>query len=583
MKHKLIIGLSVLALCSCTDNLIYTEPDNEAILTGNTYKAAFTETSSVSTFNSGSQILLNASGSIQADNEVLTYTDGQWKAGNEFSWNYEAESTDITVLYPVYSDLTYRKENIYSKGTLEDILYVKSIYPTGNNINLKFNHLFSLLTLRLDEKLQNGFQKMEVTCPAVASIVPESAQIILADNETHTTSVTQTSSSGNYLFIIPPAENMTISIDIQMDGKQYSAQLQSKSFASGQEYTYKLKTSETTPGIVTAEDWIAFSQLTSSNTLTSYNGKTLKDFGKTVDGVTTYYLLNDIDFTGVNCTNLKQIKENDSFNDVFNGQGYTISNLTPKTGNGTTGLFASIGETGIVKDLHMNSCSTTLERSTGSSKGTGILAGVCYGIITNCSVKNGEINSKIQSTPTGGLVGDFRNGTIINSYVQNFQISGILSAGGLVGNSYGTILNCFSANNTIEGTSNSGGISGRSDLGLPTIISNCYVYNLKVKKTSGGLFYGAATNSSINHCLYNTTYTSSASKLIGSGSSNTQTDIFKYSSNFTYNSTPVYQFLNQWIDKTVPTLYPDSTFTLWTDGGESLPAIFVTESKSKSK
>lgn len=46
---------------------------------------------------------------------------------------------------------------------------------------------------------------------------------------------------------------------------------------------------------------------------------------------------------------------------------------------------------------------------------------------------------------------------------------------------------------------------------------------------------------------------------------------------------PIYQLLNQWIDETAPTLYPDYTFTRWTDGGESLPAIFITDSQSESK
>ena len=76
MKYNsLIIGLSVLALQSCTDNLVYTGTDIEVVLTGNTYQAAFTESSPVSTFNSGNQILLNASGSLQIANRILTYME----------------------------------------------------------------------------------------------------------------------------------------------------------------------------------------------------------------------------------------------------------------------------------------------------------------------------------------------------------------------------------------------------------------------------------------------------------------------------------------------------------------------------
>ncbi len=585
MKYNsLIIGLSVLALQSCTDNLIYIEPGTEAILTGNTYKAAFTENSSISTFSPGSQILLNASGSLQINNKVLTYIDNQWKAENEFDWNDMVGKTNITALYPVYSDFAYTRENLYKNDSLEDILYVKDEYPAGTPVNLQFRHLFSLLTLHLSGKLQNDFQKIEVRCPAVISAIePGSAQITFAHDEAHTTSITQVSSSGNYSFIIPPAENMTLTIDIQTDGKKYTTQLQSKSFTGNKEYTYNLKTSEKTPGIVTAEDWIAFSRLINHNNITEYNGKTLADFGETVDGITTYYLLNDIDFTGVDCSKLEQIKGNNEFNDIFDGQRHMISNLTPKSGNGTTGLFAKIGEIGIIRNIHLNLCSTTLNKAPGSSTGTGILAGLCSGIIANCSVENGKLNSIAQSTATGGLVGYLKNGIIINCFVKDMEINSAASAcGGITGYSEGDITNCFSANNSIVSNgSNSGGISGRSNLDNPTTISYCYVYNLKVKKTSGGLFYGIATNSNINHCLYNTTFSTYTSALIGSGSNNSPTNIFKYQSDFTYNSAPIYQLLNQWIDETAPTLYPDYTFTRWTDGGESLPAVFVTESQSR--
>lgn len=582
MKYNsLIIGLSVLALQSCTDNLIYIEPGTEAILTGNTYKAAFTENSSISTFSPGSQILLNASGSLQINNKVLTYIDNQWKAENEFDWNDMVGKTNITALYPVYSDFAYTRENLYKNDSLEDILYVKDEYPAGTPVNLQFRHLFSLLTLHLSGKLQNDFQKIEVRCPAVISAIePESAQITFAHDETHTTSITQVSSSGNYSFIIPPAENMTLTIDIQTDGKKYTTQLQSKSFTGNKEYTYNLKTSEKTPGIVTAEDWIAFSRLINHKNLTEYNGKTLADFGETVDGVTTYYLLNDIDFTGVDCRNLEQIKENDKFNDAFDGQGCTISNFIPQSGNGTTGLFAKIGETGIVKDLHMKSCSVTIGSTPGSKSGVGIIAGINIGIITNCSVETGTINTTAQSTATGGITGDSR-GTIINCHVNNMKItSETSSCGAITGYSQGYILNCSSANNVLYSKSGFyGGISGKGN-SSPTYIYNCYVYNNTSSKQNGGMFYGYANNSTYSHSFYET-FKSKMSYLISSGTNNIKLEISKYESDFTYNSFPIYQLLNQWIDETAPTLYPDYTFTRWTDGGESLPAVFVIESQSR--
>lgn len=594
MKYNsLIIGLSVLALQSCTDNLIYTEPGNEAILTGNTYKAAFTESSSTdptSSLNSGSRILLNASGSLQINNEVLTYIDNQWKAGNEFDWTDMAGNTTITALYPVYSDVAYTKENLYRNESLEDILYVNDEFPAGNNINLQFKHLFSLLTLHVDEKLQTDFQKIEVTYPVVVSAIePESAQMILATNEAHASTITQISSSGNYSFIVPPAENVTISIDIHTNGKKYSTQLQSKSFTGNQEYIYNLKTSEKTPGIVTAEDWIAFSRLINSKKLITYNGKTLEDFGKTIDGVTTYYLLNDIDFTGVDCTNLEHVGSylpngGPHFSGIFDGQGYIISNLTPVTKWATTGIFGAIDENSIIKNLHIKSCNVSITKNSNSTvQGTSILVGYNKGKILNCSVEDCKITAGPtevnQSANTGGLAGT-STGQIINCYVKNIYIDysdkskiNAKPTGGLAGSSQGLILNCYSTNNIIKNRkSYNGGICG--EVSKAAHIENCYVYSID-QVTTKGLLAGKADNSFFLHnCYYNTKV-----QLIGQNNQANQiSGNIKYTSSFTDETgIPVYQLLNQWIDETAPTLYPDYAFTRWKDGGESLPAVFVTE------
>ena len=92
---------------------------------------------------------------------------------NEFSWSDITGKTNITALYPVYPDLDYIQENLYKNNSLEDILYVKDEFPAGNSIHLQFKHLFSLLTLYLDRDLQTNLQKIEITCPAVSSIIPK--------------------------------------------------------------------------------------------------------------------------------------------------------------------------------------------------------------------------------------------------------------------------------------------------------------------------------------------------------------------------------------------------------------------------
>jgi len=584
--NSLIIGLSVLALQSCTDSLIHTGADIEVVLTGNTYKAAFTESSPVSTFNSGNQILLNASGSLQIDNSILTYTDNQWKAENEFGWNDMLGKTTVTALYPVYPDLAYTRENLYKNNSLEDMLYVRDEFPAGKPIHLHFNHLFSLLTLRLSEGLQNDFQKIEVTCPAVISAIdPASAHITYAENERHTTSVTQASPSGTYSFVVPPAENISVTIDMETNGKKYTTRLETRSFAGNQEYTYHLKTSEKTPGIATAEDWIAFSQLINHNNITEYNGKTLADFGNTVHGVTTYYLLNDIDFTGVNCTALEQIgytQTNHYFSQTFDGQGHTLSNIPIKSGYGSTGVFGATSATGIVRNLHIKSSNVAITSKTNSTQqGTGILVGRNGGKILNCSVKDCQITANPaqsnQSAHTGGIAGN-SPGEIINCFVTNTRISYDSSskiaanpAGGICGLSQGPVLNCYSANNSIKNKgSYNGGICGETLSGAH--IENCYVYSIE-QITTKGLLAGIADNSSFIHNFYDDTTTG----LIGKNNGNNRlSGNIKYTNTFTdEKGMPVCLLLNEWIDQTAPDLYPDYTFTRWTEEGESLPAVFV--------
>lgn len=579
------MGLSVLALNSCTDNSLYTAPATcEAIITGNTYTTTSDEnpvSDNFSTMESGSQVLLNASGSLQINNEVLTYSANQWKTENPLYWTDITGEASVTALSPVYPNLTYMEEDLYRNNLLEDILYIKDIFPAGNEINFRFKHLFSLLTLHLNGELQSNFQKIEIICPVVvAQVLPESAQIIFNNDKSHIASIIESSPSGDYSFIIPPAENITITINILTSEKKYITHLQSRSFTGNRQYKCNLKTSENTPGIVTPEDWIAFSKLINNiGYLSEYNGKTLKDFGETINGVTTYRLSNNIDFEGVNCKNLEHIgiKDNDRFEDIFDGQGHSISNFTPKSSDGTTGLFGVIGTNSIIKNLHLKSCNTKIGSGVGSKLGAGLLVGVNNGTIMNCSIEDGAIQSEL-NTFTGGLVGDSR-GSIINCCVLNTNLSSVGSTGGLVGNSYGVILNCYSGNNIINGKSNNGGISGRS-ITSPTTIRNCYVHSPSMpKRTNSGLFFGGAKNDTITNCFYSTVQ---GINIIGKteNSGNITSEVIPYNSDFTIqNGETVFSKLNQWITNTAPTLYPDITFTRWISGEKTLPAVFISRTE----
>lgn len=351
-----------------------------------------------------------------------------------------------------------------------------------------------------------------------------------------------------------------------------------RSFSGNQDYRYKIKVAEQQgPGIATAEEWIAFSVLINSSNTQEYNGKTLKDFGETVDGITTYRLLNDIDFEGVDCSKLEHIgkQATRSFNNIFDGQGHFISNIPLATSYGVTGIFGYIGDNGIVKNLHAKSCNATISANVSSKTGVGVIAGSNSGIITDCLVEDCTIKSAL-STVLGGIAGSSLN-TIINCEVRNSTFQSINSTGGIVGNSSGTVLNCFSVNNSIKSSSYyGGGICGASTTS-PTTIHNCYTYDITLNQNqSHGFIIGSAKSSTITHCYYpNHTYW----KMIGPNSAsinNETSNNASYDSNFIddTNGMPVYELLNQWIETEAPTLYPEFTFTRWTEGG-NLPAVFI--------
>lgn len=187
---------------------------------------------------------------------------------------------------------------------------------------------------------------------------------------------------------------------------------------------------------------------------------------------------------------------------------------------------------------------------------TGGIAGTSTGEITNCYVTNTQIvydaDSKIKAEPAGGIAGSIQT--------------------------QGLITNCYSANNIIKNReSYNGGICGKALDGAH--IENCYVYNIDLITTKG-LFAGIAANSFFIHNYYDN------AKITFIGKNNSGNQLSKnaqYTGTFmNKENIPIYQLLNQWINETAPTLYPGYLFTRWTDGGENLPAVFISETQ-KSK
>ena len=158
-----------------------------------------------------------------------------------------------------------------------------------------------------------------------------------------------------------------------------------------------------------------------------------------------YILTKDIDLKGKNWGSLGGINKTDCFTGVFDGNGYTISNLS-----GPNGLFKR--NTGTIKNVTLDS--SCLISKTSGSYVAGIAA-INEGTIENC-INHGNISA---GTPiyTGGIFGRNAGGTIRKcANTGNITASGYptssegMQVGGICGatlTAYATIDQCWNSGN----------------------------------------------------------------------------------------------------------------------------------------
>ena len=152
-----------------------------------------------------------------------------------------------------------------------------------------------------------------------------------------------------------------------------------------------------------------------------------------------YRLIADIDVSGDYFTPLGSVS--DEFYGTFDGDGFTISNLTINSpASSYLGLF-----------------------------------GVNSGTIENLTLENVDITG---NENIGGLVGSNNEGTIENVSVENVTITGTDNVGGVVGSNSGTIENVSVENVTITGSNNIGGFIGSDNGGNYSGNTYCQVSSL---------------------------------------------------------------------------------------------------------
>ncbi len=178
----------------------------------------------------------------------------------------------------------------------------------------------------------------------------------------------------------------------------------------------------------------------------------------------------------------------------FNGNGYTISNITiisPAEGHDYLGLFGSIDPSGVVRDISMENVDINGEQwillndgwgSTWNVR-VGSVSGHNRGLLSNCHA-NGKIIVKM-GVNIGGVCGENDQG-IISNCTANVSVAGggytiytggSSCLGGLCGfNKYGSISRCFATGNVSTGAHGCeiGGFCGWNYNGGNGLISHCY-------------------------------------------------------------------------------------------------------------
>ena len=179
-----------------------------------------------------------------------------------------------------------------------------------------------------------------------------------------------------------------------------------------------------------------------------------------------YELMADVDLSGTDWAPIG------IFENVFDGNGHTIDNLTIDTdGLLNVGLFSELFGAAVVRNLGLTGVSVTVTNDTADAVSVGGLAGMNAGTVSNSYAKGQITVTREQAFATsnaGGLVGN-NTGAITASYAA-VTVTASMSApnaGGLVGNNSASVAASYatgavSATASEDAAANAGGLVGSS-------------------------------------------------------------------------------------------------------------------------
>lgn len=210
----------------------------------------------------------------------------------------------------------------------------------------------------------------------------------------------------------------------------------------------------------------------------------------------------------------------DSFTGVFDGGGFTISNLTiHRPTLDRTGLFGKVYG-GTISDLNIENASVT------GSNFTGILAGLARDASTVTRVSTSGTVTGMESV--GGCVGKFFNSSTLSQCCSSADVFGDINIGGLVGEmlNLSTISNAYALGD-IDAIIAIGGIVGSIANGT---IEKCYAAGLissDYPEFTGGVA-GNSSLSTVTETYWDIDATGIATGTLGTGLTTTELQDFAY-------------------------------------------------------
>lgn len=161
------------------------------------------------------------------------------------------------------------------------------------------------------------------------------------------------------------------------------------------------------------------------------------------------------------------------FNGIFDGQGYTISNLNVIKGGGWNGLFGLIGRatTRVAESISNLTVKNVVIKD--ANRMSGAIVGQIYGNLENCHVENVTITAIPNKTANGYDNGD--------------KIGGIVGWQGDNGDNH-YIKECTATNVTLKAYRDVGGITGY--IGSSSIVEGCDVDTINITVDQATNHYG---------------------------------------------------------------------------------------------